>query len=85
MLIDFNHWKGSQIGDEIQSLLDLERNLSVIKNLNPVFSKDGNMWCYLYGELPNNCIVGFGATPYEAATDFATNFFNQKAALQPIK
>ena len=79
MKIDFDHWKGSQIGDEISNQLDLERRLSIINALNPTFSKDGNQWCYLYGELPNDCIVGFGDTPHDAVNDFVMNFYNQKA------
>lgn len=79
MKIDFDHWKGSQIGDEISSQLDLERRLSIINALKPTFSKDGNKWCYLYGELPNDCIVGFGDTPHDAMNDFVSNFYNQRA------
>jgi len=79
--IDFDHWKGSQIGDEIQNQQALERNLSIINSLNPKFTKDGNQWCYLYGELPNDCVVGFGDTPYEAMNDFVINFCNQKAVV----
>lgn len=77
--IDFNHLMGHQIGNEIQNQQDLERSLSVISALKPAFSKDGNQYCYLYGELPEHCVVGFGSTPYEAMEDFVNNFFNQKA------
>ena len=42
MKIDFDHWKGSQIGDEISNQLDLEKRLSIISALKPTFSKDGN-------------------------------------------
>jgi|JI9StandDraft_1071089.scaffolds.fasta_scaffold442294_2 hypothetical protein len=83
MKIDFEHWKGSQIGDEITNQLDLERRLSIIKALNPKFGKDGNQWSYLYGELPNDCIVGFGDTPHDAMDDFVKNFYNQKAVIAP--
>lgn len=76
--IDFDHYRGSQIGDEMISNLELEKSLSIIKAFNPDFSKDGNQYCYLYGTLPNDCIVGFGDTPYLAMNDFVNNFFNQK-------
>lgn len=79
MKIDFDHWKGAQIADEIQNQIDLDRKLSIIKALSPAFSKDGNQWCYLYGELPNDGIVGFGDTPNDAMEDFIINFYNQKA------
>lgn len=32
--------------------------------------KDGNQWCFLYGENIQEGIVGFGDTIYEAAYDF---------------
>ena len=79
MKIDFDHWKGAQIGEDISSFIALEKKLSIIKALNPKFSKDGNQWCYLYGELPNDCIVGFGNTPNEAMNNFVDNFYSQKA------
>lgn len=77
-MIDFDHWKGSQIGDEISNQLDLERRLSIISALKPTLSKEGNQWCYLYGQLTNNCIVGFGDTVHNAMNDFVFNFYNQK-------
>jgi len=79
MKIDFDHWRGSQIADEVQNQLTLDMQLSVLKALNPTFGKDGNQWSYLYGELPNDCIVGFGDTPYLAMVDFVHNFQSQKA------
>ena len=83
MKIDFDHWKGSQIGDDLLAKIELEKNLSVINALNPKFSKDGNQYSFLYGELPNDCIVGFGDTPNEAMKDFVNNFYIQKST--PIK
>ena len=77
--IDFDHSLGSQIGYAIVDNIELEKNLSIIKSLNPVLKQEGNQWCYAYGELPNDCILGFGDTPYEAMLDFCQNFFNQKS------
>ena len=77
--IDFNHWRGSEIADEIQKQQYLERGLSILKALNPTFSRKGNQWMYLYGKLPNDCIVGFGNTPHDAMSDFANNFFTAQA------
>ena len=79
MKIDFDHHTGQCIADEIINQQDLDRRLSIIKALNPKFSKDGNQWCYLYGKLPNDCIIGFGDTPADAMDDFIINFYNQKA------
>ena len=83
MKIDFDHYLGNLIGDEIQNQQGLDRRLSIITALKPTFSKDGNQWCYLYGELPNDCIVGFGDTPVSAMEDFVNNFYNQKAVIPP--
>jgi len=82
MKIDFDHWKGSQIGDDIQINLSEERDFQIFRAFNPVFSKDGNQYCFLYGTLPNDCIVGFGDTPQLAMKDFCNNYFNQKATNQ---
>jgi len=79
MLIDFNHWQGSQIGNDISQLISQKGRLDIISALQPKFSKDGNQFCYLYGELPNDCIAGFGDTPVGAMEDFVNNFYNQKA------
>ena len=79
MKIDFDHWKGNQIAEEIQNQQDLDRVLSILKALNPKFSQDGNQWCYVYGEMPEHYIAGFGDTPYEAMNNFVNNFCMQKA------
>ena len=83
MKIDFDHYLGNQIGDEIQNQQGLDRRLSIITALKPAFSKDGSRWRYLYGELPNDCIEGFGDTPVSAMEDFVNNFYNQKAVIPP--
>jgi len=77
-LIDADHWKGAEILNEISNQVADRTHLQLIEMLKPTFSKDGNQWCYLYGELPNDCIVGFGDTPYKAMCDFSKNFFNAK-------
>lgn len=83
MKIDFEHYLGNSIGEDIQNQQDLDRRLSIITALKPAFSKDGNQWCFLYGEQPNNCIVGFGDTPINAMDDFINNFYNEKAVAPP--
>lgn len=81
--IDADHWKGAQILDEIQAAIQEKKELQVIESLKPEFSKDGNQFCYLYGNLPNDCIVGFGDTPYLAMVDFVNNFYSQKPLTNP--
>jgi len=77
--IDADHWKGSQILDEITVQMQIRSDLQLIEMLKPVFSKDGNQYCYLYGTLPNDCVIGFGDTAYLAMTNFSLNFYTQKA------
>jgi hypothetical protein len=55
-----------------------ERILGCISLLKPKFSKDGDMFCFLFGENLQEGIAGFGKTPYEAATEFVNNFTNEK-------
>ena len=79
MKIDFDHWQGSQIADVIMRNLNEQSDLQIIQALNPEFSQDGNQYCFLYGELPNDCVIGFGETPLKAMVDFVYNFRSQKA------
>lgn len=41
--------------------------------------KDGNQWCYLYGDNIQEGICGFGSTIYEAAWDFYSNIKTEEA------
>lgn len=77
--IDADHWKGAQILDEIQAAEQEKRELQIVNMLKPEFSKDGNQYCFLYGTLPNDCIIGFGDTAYLAMRDFCNNFYTSKA------
>lgn len=40
--------------------------------------KDGNQWCFLYGENIQEGIVGFGDTIYEAACNFYEQIIKEK-------
>jgi len=81
MKVDFDHYRGTEIADmEVSSLIE-QRDMQLISILKPEFNKDGNMFCFTYPSqngLPNNCVQGFGKTPYLAACDFNKNFYNQK-------
>lgn len=86
MKIDFDHFKGAALVDEMFANLDLERKLGIISALKPKLTQDGNQWCYTYGELPKDCLQGFGDTVYNAMDDFVKNFYNEKVKkveLQP--
>lgn len=77
--IDFDHWLGSQIGYELMSAAEDLKYLQLIGVLKPEFSQDGNQFCFLYGDMPNDCVVGFGDTAALAMRDFYSNFYNKKA------
>jgi hypothetical protein len=55
-----------------------ERMLTLISVLNPKLLKDGNRWCFLYGENLQEGVVGFGETPYQAMLDFEKNFREER-------
>jgi hypothetical protein len=42
-------------------------------------SKDGNQWCWLYGDNLQEGIAGFGDTPEQAARAFDTAWSNERA------
>ena len=76
--LDANHYRVQQLVDTLQCSADQLGALQLIEKLKPKFSKDGNQWCYLYGELPNDCIIGFGDTAVQAMYDFQKNFLTAK-------
>lgn len=49
--------------------------------LRPVISRDGNMWCALYGENLIEGIAGFGETPDAAFRDFDARWVTEKTTL----
>ncbi len=79
MYIDQTQTIGHELLCQSQARLDNLIELDLIEKLKPTFSKDGNQFCYLYGELPNDCVIGFGKTAALAMRDFYINFHNNKA------
>jgi hypothetical protein len=57
----------------------MKHSLDLIEAFKPKFFKEGDQFCFVYGEMPNDCIVGFGETAYTALMDFQNNFYNYKA------
>lgn len=54
------------IGNEI-----LKSQLMIVSSLHAKFSKDGDQYFYIIGDLPEpDCIVGFGDTPMLALNEF---------------
>jgi hypothetical protein len=56
-----------------------KRVLALLSVLQPKLSRDGNMWCFLYGENLQEGVAGFGETPYKAMIDFGRNFREERA------
>jgi hypothetical protein len=79
MKIDFDHWLGNQIANAVLNKIEQESSFQLVAMLKPKLTMDGNMFCFIYGELPNDCVVGFGETAAQAAYDFNTNWYNYKA------
>jgi len=77
--LDADHWKVAQLVDELNAAASEKRALQLIELLKPELSKDGNQFCFIYGRLPNDCVVGFGDTVGQAMYDFCKNFWNNKA------
>lgn len=46
------------------------RDMLIFHNLNPKFSRDGNQYCFLYGENLHDGIAGFGDTVEQAMLNF---------------
>jgi hypothetical protein len=69
---------------EEMCLLGEKRIFELVVILKPTFSRDGNMFCFLYGENLQEGIAGFGETPYKAAEDFVNNFNNEKCKVVSI-
>ena len=79
MYIDFDHYRGAQLADELEIHLRMQEDLLTIAALKPTLSVDGNQYCYIIGQIPEpDCVVGFGDTPMLAMKDFCNNFRTQK-------
>jgi hypothetical protein len=61
------------ISNCFQRISDAHTSPSAI--YRPSISIDGNKWCALYGENPQDGVAGFGDTPGEAMADFDKNWW----------
>jgi len=67
------HYDQMQHQDKMTDLYDKSRyELISILGLKP--QKDGNQWCYLYGDNLQEGIAGFGDSIYDAMIDFYKEF-----------
>lgn len=74
-------YRQSEIYDLQEQKLILEKELLVIEKLKPQFSKDGNQFCFLFGDNLQEGIAGFGETVALAISDFVKNFYIEKAVI----
>ena len=60
---------------EIMGVLIQNSQLNLVVTLKPTLFKKGDQWCYLLGENVISGVAGFGNTPFEAALNFAENYY----------
>ncbi len=60
------------------SRTNYEEVMNTLSSINPTFSKDGNMYCFLLGEDLMEGIAGFGTTEWGAALAFIQEFLKEK-------
>lgn len=51
-----------------------KRALTMLTTLGATLSKDGDKFCWLYGDNLQDGIAGFGDSPMQAAYDFENTF-----------
>ena len=78
--LDAEHWRVAQLVDALQAAAEELMAMQLISQLKLTPTKDGNQFCFLYGTLPNDCVVGFGDTVGAAMHDFNKNFWQEKAS-----
>lgn len=80
-----NYLEQQKLEDEILMVNEKRENegelqmLRIITTLGLKLLKDGNKFCYLYGDDLQTGVAGFGDTPMEAVTSFNNNFMKGKA------
>jgi len=56
-----------------------EAVMTLLRSVNPVFSRDGDMYCFLLGENLQEGVSGFGKTAWIAAQNFSKDFFGKNS------
>lgn len=60
-------------------ILETHAMWECISAVGAKLSKDGNMYCFLWGDNIQEGVCGFGETIFKAAWDFYTNVKTQEA------
>jgi hypothetical protein len=79
IIIDNELWKQNKIVENDIELKDLQKRHTVFKNMDGVLKVDGNKWCAIVGQMPENYVVGFGDTAEEAMYNWWNNWCTEKA------
>lgn len=71
--------------EQYGEVLETHSMWGCISALEAKLSKDGNMWCFLWGDNLQDGVCGFGETIFDAARDFYTNIKREKARKEEEK
>ena len=82
--MDYNQLK-SFFNNEIEPLLTHIEVWQCITALGIKPFKDGNQWCFLYGDNINDGVCGFGDTIEKADCDFYSNLILESTLKQEFK
>ena len=68
--LEILQWEFNNV-KQVAKTNELKELFTVVNQLGVKLQKDGDQWCYVYGELPEpDCIAGWGDTPEDALRDF---------------
>lgn len=65
--------------EQYGEILETHAMWGCISALGAKLSKDGNMWCFLWGDNLQEGVCGFGETIFDAAWNFYLEIKRQKA------
>ena len=71
---NISHYFEMAMNQALETISDFDRPSVMFK---PKLSKDGNMWCALYGENLTDGCAGFGESPSAAMWAFDTAWFRK--------
>jgi hypothetical protein len=74
-------WNAGRQHSEELNLIVQKQEYALISSLGLKPFKDGNQWCFLWGDNIQDGVSGFGDTPYEAMIDFDKNFHREKITI----
>ena len=67
-------WNAERQHSEEMNYIVQKQEYALISSLGLKPYRDGDQWCFLYGDNIQEGVCGFGDTPYKAMLDFNKNF-----------